>query len=479
LRGKLCAAPDDCMAGFVCDMAVGFCVRPDSISSRAPDENGGGAGNAGSSGTNGLDAGSGSSPGGAGGGDLVGSAGSGGASAAGSSSSGSGGASGTSASGAGGAGANGSDAGSPNGCDPECGRGYRCVESSCVPASWTAMSPPPPEFVAREKAAYAVGGDKVLIWGGVDASGVNLSTGAVYDVLHDSWQLTSITTNTPSGRLLASAAWTGSQFLVWGGRTNSGSAEYKTGALYDPGTQEWTPVAAAGVARSGALSLSYSAQVLIWGGWSRDGAVLDKAARYAVAGNAWTNAANDTLGKREHVGWATSTTHLYVVGGRSDNGALLDSAAVYDMGSNGWTALPVLPAARYGAFALHDGTRLWVWGGRDDLQAMGSGLLLEATAWTPTASEDEPSPRWAPHRQSGWTCSLPDGRMALVGGHDISDAPQRDGGVYNPAGDSWDPIPSAGEAHEWGVGVCVDGELLLWGGSTNGTPTTSGERWAP
>ena len=333
--------------------------------------------------------------------------------------------------------------------------------------------------MAREKAAYAVAGNQVLIWGGVDASGVNLSTGALYDASKDTWELTPITADTPSGRVLASAAWTGSHFLVWGGRTNSGASEYKTGALYDPTSHVWTAIADGPTARSGAVTLSYSAQVVTWGGWTRTGDVLDKAARYAVAGDVWTNVSNDLLGKREHVGWAAVGTQLYVVAGRNDNGSLLSTAAVYDMGPNAWSAQPSLPEARYGVFAAHDGTRLWVWGGRDAQQAAGSGWLLGATAWLPTTSQGEPSPRWAPHRQSGWTCTLGDGRIALVGGHDSSETPRLDGGLYSPATDSWDPIPDASEAHEWGIGVCVNGELLLWGGSTDGTLTTTGERWAP
>jgi N-acetylneuraminic acid mutarotase len=333
--------------------------------------------------------------------------------------------------------------------------------------------------VAREKAAYAVAGDKVLIWGGIDGSGVHLSTGAIYDLSEDSWQLTSVTAGTPSGRVLANAAWTGSQFLVWGGRLNNGSSEFKDGALYDPQTQEWTSTANQMTARSGALTLGYSTQVLIWGGWNKAGAVLDKAVRYSVAGNGWAPASNDLLGKREHAGWAASGSQLFVLGGRSNLGAALDTAALYEMGTNSWSAQPALPSARFGLFAAHDGTQLWVWGGRDDQQALGNGLLLRGTQWAPTASGGEPSARWAPQRQSGWTCNSSDGRYILAGGHDFADTPQRDGGVYDPATDSWAPVPSAAQDHEWGVGVCVEGTVLLWGGTNHGSVTADGERWAP
>jgi hypothetical protein len=484
LAGKACSASADCIGGYVCDATAGVCVRPGYVLTSDPDDThqigddpvgsagaagaepggagasaGGAAGSAGASGAGGAAASSGAS--GNGGTDAGGSAGNGGTDAGGSAGSGS---------------AAAPDAGAAGG--PDAGL-TAAPDAASTPASWIAISSPPLGFAARQKAAYAVAGDKVLIWGGVDSSGLDLSTGAIYDLSSNTWQLTSVTANTPSGRVLANAAWTGSQFLVWGGRLDSGASEYKNGALYDPQTQTWTPTANLTTARSGALTLGYSAQVLVWGGWSRTGAVLDKASRYAVAGDSWTLAGNDLLGKREHVAWAANGSQLFVAGGRSSLGTLLDTAAVYEMGTNSWSAQPALPSARFGLFGVQDGTQFWVWGGRDDQQALGSGLLLGATQWSPTTSQGEPSARWAPQRQSGWTCTLHDGRFALSGGHDVADEPLRDGGVYDPATDSWAPIPGAGEDHEWGVGVCVDGTLLLWGGTSNGTVTASGERWTP
>src|SRR6185295_3881231 len=339
LRDKFCSTSADCVSGYVCSASLGVCVRPGFELATDRDDNGdvaaaqGGAPGATEPGAAGAaEAGSAGATDGAGSaGDTANAAGAGGSDSGGASASGSGGISGSSSGGASGSGAivaepdggtsddpdagttdnpdasGSSDAGpSGNGCEPACSSGYHCVDSACVPASWSTTSSPPPELVARQQAAYAVAGSKLLIWGGVDSSGVNLSTGAIYDALQDTWQLTSVTANTPTGRVLANAAWTGSQFLVWGGRTDSGSAEFKTGALYDPATQIWTPTVAAATARSGAIPYSYSAQVVTWGGWSRTGVPVSKSDRYTVAGNTWAPAANDVLGKREHVGAAGS-----------------------------------------------------------------------------------------------------------------------------------------------------------------------------
>lgn len=487
LAGKACSSHADCIGGYVCDATAGVCVRPGTVLTADPDDahllqtdaagaagaDPGGAG-ASSGGSSGAPSGGAS---GAAGGAGAGESGAGGTGASGGTDSGSAGNAGTDSGGAAGDGGDTSpDAGPSGGSDA--GPSY-APDAAAGPAPWIAIAPPPLGFVARQKAAYAVAGTKVLIWGGVDSLGLDLSTGAIYDLATNTWQLTAVNASTPSGRVLANAAWTGSQFLVWGGRLNSSATDYKNGALYDPQTQTWTPTASPTTARSGALSLGYSAQVLVWGGWSKTGSVLDKAARYAVAGDSWTLPSNDLLGKREHVGWATNVSQLFIAGGRSNLGALLDTAAVYEMGTNSWSSEPALPSARFGLFGAHDGTQFWVWGGRDDQQALGSGLLLGATQWSATSSQGEPGARWAPQRQSGWTCTLNDGRFALSGGHDFADTPLRDGGVYDPATDSWAAIPSASQDHEWGVGVCVDGTLLLWGGTNGGSVTASGERWTP
>jgi len=35
------------------------------------------------------------------------------------------------------------------------------------------------------------------------------------------------------------------------------------------------------------------------------------------------------------------------------------------------------------------------------------------------------------------------------------------------------------ESHEWGVGACIDGTLLLWGGTHEGGASANGEKITP
>jgi hypothetical protein len=225
--------------------------------------------------------------------------------------------------------------------------------------------------------------------------------------------------------------------------------------------------------------LSYDGDVLSWGGWNKVGAVLDRSQLFSAGTNKWLGSTADLLGKREHVGWATRGSRLYMIGGLSSTGALFADGLVYDMSTTSWTGLQSLPAGRYGSFTAHDGSALFSWGGRDLDAAHDDGLVMTGTLWTPISSEAAPSPRWAPHRQSGWSCALDGDRIAIVGGHDVNGLPLQDGAVYARATDAWTPVPAFGEAHEWGASACVDGTLVLWGGTHDGAVSANGEKIAP
>ena len=53
---------------------------------------------------------------------------------------------------------------------------------------------------------------------------------------NDMWTATS-TTNTPAGRFLHTAVWTGSEMIVWGGLGAGG--QLNTGGRYNPSTDSW------------------------------------------------------------------------------------------------------------------------------------------------------------------------------------------------------------------------------------------------
>src|SRR5439155_21818843 len=64
-------------------------------------------------------------------------------------------------------------------------------------------------------------------------------TGGKYGPATDSWTATS-TTDAPGGRAVHTAAWTGSEMIVWGG-IDENLLVLNTGGKYNPTSDSWTP----------------------------------------------------------------------------------------------------------------------------------------------------------------------------------------------------------------------------------------------
>ena len=71
-----------------------------------------------------------------------------------------------------------------------------------------------------------------------------LDTGGVYDPASDTWRAMS-TASAPWRRIEASAVWTGTKMLVWGGWGDV-IGYLDTGGSYDPATDTWTALSTTG-----------------------------------------------------------------------------------------------------------------------------------------------------------------------------------------------------------------------------------------
>lgn len=94
-------------------------------------------------------------------------------------------------------------------------------------------------------------GSKMIVWGGTTGQpwlnpGVpdNRSYGGIYDPMTDTWAPIS-STNQPSYRHRHAAAWVNGKMIIWGGLSSTtGGLALPDGALYDPASDSWSPVAA-------------------------------------------------------------------------------------------------------------------------------------------------------------------------------------------------------------------------------------------
>src|SRR5437899_3715144 len=103
----------------------------------------------------------------------------------------------------------------------------------------------------------------MIAWGGTYPVHY-LNTGERFNPTTNTWTGTSIA-NAPAGRYIATAVWTGSEMIVWGG---SNTAIQNTGGRYNLGTDRWTATTAINptAARYSTTTVWTSSELIAWGG---------------------------------------------------------------------------------------------------------------------------------------------------------------------------------------------------------------------
>lgn len=155
----------------------------------------------------------------------------------------------------------------------------------------TAATPPIP---ATQDASAAWTGDEYIIWGGGTGDKVNGEVhdeGAAYDPQTDTWR--TLAPAPLEARERHAAVWTGDEMIVWGGtRRHHGVGDLLDGARYDPAADSWTPMtpAPAGTDRSGGQAVVVDGHVLIGGGYGPTSDEETIVLIYDLADDRWDSA---------------------------------------------------------------------------------------------------------------------------------------------------------------------------------------------
>ena len=370
-------------------------------------------------------------------------------------------------------------------CGAKCNSNRTCSSSRCS-SGWVGMAAPPTGFVARWRSAATAMGSTVFIWGGSDSSGVVLDSGAIYNPANDKWTPIAKDANTPTARVLATAVWTGSVVVVFGGSDAGGTNVYKDGAIYDPAANAWSPILPSSKPRSMPVGYWDGTRAVFYGGINGTAAAVAGADRFDLS--AWTS--STTTGDPGAVlnfasGWDGDT--LLMQGGQI--GAMrTDKVSSYTSTNDSWATPAKSLTARSNAFGVWDGSRFVVWGGRSDFGLLADGKYLSGNAWTALSAMGAPTARMSIQRRHGWMFQTSAGELALFGGQTSLTGQgtfSTGGYTYDVAGAKWaaaDSWPS-GETHDYGVAVWTGEEFVLWGGRTGAgaspNSTLTGERWAP
>ena len=133
---------------------------------------------------------------------------------------------------------------------------------------WSALPPAP--LAARTEMAGAWTGHQFVVWGGMGGANRDqrFGDGAAYDPATQAW--TTLPAAPISARSSMASVWTGSRLFIWGGSTQLTDGALRTaadGALYDPATKTWRKLPAAPLsARKYAQAFWLDGKVIVLGG---------------------------------------------------------------------------------------------------------------------------------------------------------------------------------------------------------------------
>jgi hypothetical protein len=343
--------------------------------------------------------------------------------------------------------------------------------------SWAGIpSTGAPSVRSDYSAVWADG--ELIVWGGL-SSGVFLADGARYSRSLSKWEPLS-SANAPSARYQHLAVWTGTEMLIWGGCNStgifSGCSLPFTLAKYNPTSDIWTQTSVPVSSRIQATAIWTGTEMIIWGGrpsnpWST---ATEWGARFNPTTSAWETlpTVNSIGGRTFHTAVWTGTEML-VWGGT----LIHTQGSRYDRSQDAW--LPMVPAVHPRvARTVWTGTQLLAWGGLQS-GTQGHRYLPDVDMWLPL------TPLNAPVARTGFSAVWANDKMLIWGGRGADQAYLSSGAAYNPATDTWSATnltgaPSARFLHS---AVWTGSEMLVWGGTFyNGSAWSyysNGARYSP
>ena len=281
-----------------------------------------------------------------------------------------------------------------------------CELYNPTPATW---APTGAMVTARgsQKAALLNNG-KVLVAGGLDASGNPLASAEIYDAVAGAWsaagpmataRYTHTTTLLPSGKV-----------LVAGGTT--GSSPLASAQVYDPVAGTWSATGSMAAARyNHTATLLPNGKVLVAGGANNTSLSLASAQIYDPVAGTWSAATSMTSARGGHTATLLSSGKVLVTGGVGTSG-FLASAEIYDPTAGTWSPTGAMVTGRfYHSETLLLSGKVLVAGGSGS-----SGYLSSSEVYDPTAGTWSSTGSMATTREFHTATRLPSGKVLVTGG---------------------------------------------------------------
>lgn len=266
-------------------------------------------------------------------------------------------------------------------------------------------------------------GKEMIIWGGLgpgaDGGGgrKGTQTGGLYDPDTDSWTATSLI-QVPEYRFGHSVVWTGTQMIVWGGKTSENGKFLNSGALYDPVKDEWKPMSTvnAPTPRKNHSAVWTGTKMIVWGGdlyisFSDGERLLRSGGLYDPVSDTWeaVSLVSAPSARTNHTAtWINGA--MLIWGGIAKSGYTNDGG-FYNSISNNWRPLPNLPQveARAHHSAIWTGSKMIIWGGQKGLGGKGSddfvrgGFIIDPLTLKVTSFGTQNGPDGGSRHTAVWT----------------------------------------------------------------------------
>jgi alpha-tubulin suppressor-like RCC1 family protein len=280
-----------------------------------------------------------------------------------------------------------------------------CELYNPTPAAW---SPTGAMVTARgSQKAVLLNSGKVLVAGGLDATGFPLASAEIYDPAPGTWSATGpmatvrfnhTMTLLPSGKV-----------LVAGG--SSGNTPLASAQVYDPVAGTWSATGSMATARfNHTATLLQNGKVLVAGGTANI-APFSSAQLYDPMTGTWSATSSMTSARAGHTATLLANGKVLVTGGLGTSG-LLAGAEIYDPTSGTWSPTGAMATARfYHSETLLLSGKVLVAGGSG-----GSGFLSSSEAYDPTAGTWSPTGSMSTTREFHTATRLPSGKVLVAGG---------------------------------------------------------------
>jgi len=347
--------------------------------------------------------------------------------------------------------------------------------------SWQATSTNYTYSSVADKRGYTAvwTGTEMILFGAVAYS---------YRPNSDTWASLNVL-GAPEARLGYVVVWTGSRMIIWGGTRLNPSGALGDGKLYDPLTDTWQPISSlsAPAPRTGATAVWTGTEMLVWGGYGATYALEIAGGRYNPATDSWQPMSTEGAPPATYGHTAIWTgSKMIVWGGMKSVGGPASTGGVYDPVTDTWelTATSAAPSGRIGHTAVWTGTEMAIWGGDGYPGNTMTGALYgpQTKTWRPVSTTCGPAER------SGHTAIWNGSEMIVWGGQPSNNSWSAyssllgTGARYNPTTDSWQYVSVVGAptARSMHTAVWTGTSMIIWGGiDRQGAFAATGGRYQP